>query len=173
MFISIFEAIFEVTFILLVTFAMILDLIYLRIPNIISICLALFFILFSIYSFNSSLLFLNFASFGLVLIVGFFLFYFNLFGGGDVKFMSVAALWIGLDKLPLFIVSVSIFGGFLAVILILLRLVPPRFFCGFQKMDGPIFPCLASGAPMPYGIAIGCGALFVRYLNEIKTFFLS
>jgi prepilin peptidase CpaA len=98
------------------------------------------------------------AAFGLVLAVGILVFSLRLLGGGDVKLMTVAALWLGWDRLIEFVTWVAIFGGVLSVVLLLLR----------AQMLQPLYAhlgrppkLLQPKADIPYGVAIAAGGLML------------
>lgn len=103
------------------------------------------------------------ASAALVLAVGLALFRFGLMGGGDVKLFAGAALWVGFDLLPLFLLAVVVMGGVLSVVLLLLRsraLVLAWLEPLLLRLGG--LPLLfQKGQPVPYGIAIAAGALVI------------
>ncbi len=92
----------------------------------------------------------------LVLVVGFALFAFNLFGGGDAKLLGACALWVGWDDLVFFVIAVVLVGGVLSLLVILLRkglgLWPDWL---VQSAEGLFTPNKA----VPYGIAIAAGAM--------------
>ena len=97
-----------------------------------------------------------------VFLIGTALFAFNLIGGGDVKLLSVTLLWAGPEFGVMFLVMTVLFGGALAIAMlawtkfhqftpILWRLVGPPMVSSDQ----------VSKQPMPYGVAISFGGLFV------------
>ena len=47
----------------------------------------------------------------LMLLVGFGLFAFGWFGGGDAKLMAAVGLWVGFDACPSISLSVALAGG--------------------------------------------------------------
>jgi prepilin peptidase CpaA len=51
----------------------------------------------------------------LLFFVGFMMFQFNIFGGGDAKLMAAAGLWFGMANLPVFITWTALAGGVLAI----------------------------------------------------------
>lgn len=109
------------------------------------------------------------AAFGLVFVVGIGLFSFGLFGGGDVKLLIVAALWLGWHHLLELVVWVAMAGGAVALLavleaspigqwlLALLRL--PRILVREEVIetgeDSPRKP----RRHIPYGIGICIGGL--------------
>jgi len=94
-----------------------------------------------------------------VLTVGLGLFYFNVFGAGDIKLLAAAALWIGFTRyLVVFLLVAGVAGGLLALILLALRsalsLIPIPF-------PAYLPAALQARAPIPYGVAVVVGALWV------------
>ena len=78
-------------------------------------------------------------------------------GGGDVKLMAAASLWIGLPGLAPFALYTGLAGGVLALGLLALRSDWVRPFAAgapawFSRLATP-------GAATPYGVAIAVGAL--------------
>jgi prepilin peptidase CpaA len=96
--------------------------------------------------------------------IGFILWRLRWFGGGDVKFMSAIALWIGLRDLGFFLVTMSLIGAALALLLLVLRLAfgsdAPRT-AGSDAPESGI-ALLRKGAPVPYGVAIGLAAILLH-----------
>ena len=96
--------------------------------------------------------------------IGFFLFAKGWMGGGDVKLMGAVALWAGPSMLSHFAVATSLAGAALGV-LILSPLgrhmpLPSLEALGLAGGGSP------GRQPMPFGVAIAAGGLFVlvRYL---------
>jgi prepilin peptidase CpaA len=93
-----------------------------------------------------------------VLGVGILLFIPGWIGGGDAKLASAVALWVGFEHLLPYFFYVAFAGGALALLFSTLREVPlPRLVIAeawavrLHGKDGGI----------PYGIALGAGALAV------------
>jgi prepilin peptidase CpaA len=80
-------------------------------------------------------------------------------GGGDVKLLAVASLWLGLPHLPAFLLWTSLFGGVLTLALLLYRSMPiPEAVLG--RIGWAM--CLnANETRVPYGVAISSAALLV------------
>ena len=96
--------------------AAISDIISFRIPNILSLILLAVFFPFAFFSDMDLLLAGTHVLVGFcVLVVTFGLFSAGLFGGGDAKLMSVAAVWVGASQLLIFLVAVTIAGGAVAI----------------------------------------------------------
>lgn len=96
-----------------------------------------------------------------VLGVGLGLFYFRIFGGGDIKLMAAVALWIGFSReLIVFLLVAGIAGGALTLLLLVLRnglsLIPIPFPASMPA-------ALQTNSPIPYGVALVIGALWVAW----------
>lgn len=163
------EIAFFATIILLLLVAAISDVVRFVIPNSISVSLAaLFFVAWFVLPVHTSLL----AHLGaglLVLVVGMVLFRYGLFGGGDVKLWSAAALWFGFGTFYSQLEYVSLAGGALGVLLYLARRWAARYRdveSGGQGATMP--PLLQDGAAVPYGVAIAIGTILT--LNKTPFF---
>ena len=88
----------------------------------------------------------------------FALYAFRALGGGDVKLLTVLALWVGWPYLPLLMVLVGLIGGVIAL-LVILGQVATRALCRPAGVSGL---ASSSGAPIPYGIAIVIAAWLVH-----------
>lgn len=91
-----------------------------------------------------------------VLVCGAILFRCGLLGGGDVKMLAAAAPWVGWAGLPWFLLLVALWGGALAVVVFVGRLLNrgisrsgPHWWQRLFRGDGGI----------PYGVAICAGGL--------------
>lgn len=142
----------------IMAFAGATDLLTMRIPNRISIALvALFFLLAPLMGLPASTIMMHIAAGLLVLAAAFVLFAVGGFGGGDAKLLAAGALWIGLDGLVAYLVGVTIFGGLLALAILIYRKHP---------FDAYAIPAWAyrlhlPKSGIPYGIAIAASALWV------------
>jgi prepilin peptidase CpaA len=151
------DALVVVVFPLLMIFACLSDLLTQLIPNRVSI------LLFVVFCVLAVLLQLSWRDFGLHLACGFgFLsFAFALFslgwiGGGDGKLAASVALWLGFPVLLEFIVTVSLLGGGLALLLIAFRRIPlPAMLLDISW----IARLHDDKGAVPYGIAIGFAGL--------------
>jgi prepilin peptidase CpaA len=89
-------------------------------------------------------------------------------GGGDVKLLSVATLWAGPSGTPSLLLLTGIFGGILALVL----LVPPGAYLAtlarakLGPSDGPAGSGMET--PIPYGIAIAGAAMTVIFLPHLR-----
>lgn len=89
-----------------------------------------------------------------IFVVGIVFFNFGFMGGGDVKLMTVLALWATPSGLPTLIFFTSVAGGLLSLywILPLRRLIAPVI--GWAAGQ-------SSNKQIPYGVAIAAGGLVV------------
>ena len=159
---------------LLLLIAAITDLKKYIIPN--SVCLWLviaFFPIFIISGLGFDVLKSHVLAGGLILLIGFGLFAFNIFGAGDAKLLAAVSLWVGLEPLLKMVIITSLLGGVLAISYLLIRRVC-RFF--------PILRVWSSWVNMivtmtpfhiPYGVAIAVAAIFVFPDTELYNAFYS
>jgi prepilin peptidase CpaA len=100
----------------------------------------------------------------IALAIGFGLFALGHIGGGDAKLFAVVVLWLGLRDLLPYALLASVFGGALALSLIILRQWPlPAFLARF----GWIVKLHDSQAGVPYGVALAAGAFILLPSTEI------
>jgi len=150
------------------------DILTMKIPNRVSVVLALSF--FAVAPFSG----MDLVTFGWSIAAAFAvfagcfaLFAFNVMGGGDAKILSAAALWYGFNHdLVAFLALTGLFGGGLALIVLFIRAnqnillvspipIPMHFF--------------KDRAGIPYGVAIGAAAfatfpdtqIFVQALDRL------
>lgn len=139
------------------TFAAANDLFTMTIPNKISLALlALFFAAAFAVGLPVQKVGIHLAVGFAVLAFGFALFQMRLLGGGDAKLMAAGALWMGFDHVLEFMAYVTIFGGILAVVVLLYRRLLPA---GSFDLPGWATRLHAEGSGIPYGIAITAAAL--------------
>ncbi len=95
-----------------------------------------------------------------VFVVGLILFQTRALGGGDVKLLAAAALWIGLDGIVPFVVWVGLAGGALVLLLLLLRRNLTMLAAWALPRTPATWPrVLTAGEKVPYGVAIAIGAI--------------
>ncbi|POT57834.1 hypothetical protein C3432_07785 [Citrobacter amalonaticus] len=82
-----------------------------------------------------------------VLVIGFILSMYNIWGAGDAKFCFALSLSIPGENLPAFLLFTSVIGGIMAV----LMLIVPHLYGRYKTL--------------PYGVALGCG-----YIVNLLTF---
>ncbi|MEM9670541.1 MAG: prepilin peptidase [Pseudomonadota bacterium] len=101
-------------------------------------------------------------------VIGFILFSFGAFGGGDAKMIPAVVLWYGPLGMIEFVFVMAITGGLLCLGILAARsAVPAEIAPGFAK------PILSSKAGIPYGVAISAGALLAMPASPILSVFLS
>ncbi len=93
-----------------------------------------------------------------VLAMGFMFFSYGWMGGGDAKFAAVAALWLGAEIIPVYLVYTALVGGVLTLLLLSLRKLPLpsglRHAAWAVRLHAP-------GVGVPYGVALSLAAVFV------------
>lgn len=96
---------------------------------------------------------------GFVFLVGFVLFHFKYFGGGDVKLFAAVALWAGAPLVVGFLLTVAVVGGLLAM----LTMTPLRLLLPYMAVATRVKVDLARlmQLQIPYGVPIAAGGLFV------------
>ena len=92
------------------------------------------------------------------LALGFFLFSFGWWGGGDAKLFGAVALWAGPNAILDLVLTTTIAGGAIAVFILLQYYLPHAISTGFFRFKAAM-PKRKS-LPMPYGVAIAVGALY-------------
>jgi len=130
-----------------------------RIPNLIPAVLAASFALAACFMPRSFLLG-GLATGAGLLAVGGLLFALGVMGGGDAKLLAATALWAGPTLLSAFALVTSLAGMALAVVMLspLRRLMPAPP----QRLSAPGGgPREWARQPMPYGVAIAAGGLWV------------
>jgi prepilin peptidase CpaA len=105
---------------------------------------------------------------------GIVLFQLRAMGGGDVKLLAAAALWVGWGVgLLTFLVYVGLAGGALVLLLLILRRnlmmtlvwVSPRLPQSWPRV-------LTHGEKVPYGVAIAIGAIVIALQGRYGFFSL-
>ncbi len=154
------EAAIFVVFPLCLAIAAFSDLFTMTIPNRVSaILLGAFILIAPAAGLSLSMIGMHLAISLIVFAGCFTLFALNIMGGGDAKLLTASAVWFGFNSsLIEFLIYVSLFGGVLTILILMLR-----------KQENII---LAAGIPVPhllftakkipYGIAIGFGG-FLAY----------
>lgn len=128
-----------------------------RIPNAICAGLAVLFLVQAMIL-GPPFPFLHLVPAALAFAVGLILFARNLMGGGDVKLLAAAVLWIPPVLVPAQIAAVTIIGSVLAVLLLAIRGIARRVAVATGAVDAlPLL--LQDEAPVPYGVAIAVGTL--------------
>jgi prepilin peptidase CpaA len=154
------EPIIQGAFIFFVSYAMISDLRDLRVPNWVPLAIGGLFLLHSLLQGAVDLPVHLLTGAG-VLVAGFALFVAGAFGGGDAKFLSVLALWMGPTQLGTFLLVTALLGGAAAVALVGLKklLVVNPALENHAAMAKPL--AWVRAGKMPYAVPIGLAALML------------
>jgi prepilin peptidase CpaA len=142
------------------------------IPNWISVALLGLFIAAAVFLPTSLNWLSHLGAMGIVLAGTLLLYRFNMLGGGDLKLLTVAGLWVGLEFLPTFILYTALAGGALSLGLLVLRRLLTGVLVLQSGCDRVTLPrVLLPGEHIPYGIAIAAGAIWVaRELPHLGLF---
>jgi prepilin peptidase CpaA len=96
----------------------------------------------------------------IVFAVGLGMFFARTLGGGDVKLLTAAALWVGMKGLLPLIVWVGLSGGALVLVLLLLRRnLLPIVAWASPRVPQSLPRVLTTGEKVPYGVAIAAGTI--------------
>lgn len=139
------------------------DVMTLRIPNRLILCLLAAFPAFA-YAVGMPLLIfgINVATAAAFLAAGFALFSLGLFGGGDAKLMAAAALWLGFPCVIPFVLLTAVAGGMLGLAIGILHAIHSE-----AEIHAPRLGSLFAGLwpDLPYGFAIAIGAILTLPLT--------
>jgi prepilin peptidase CpaA len=143
----------------LMAFAASSDLFTMTISNRLSLALTGgFFLLALITGMSLTAFGMHVGAAAVVLVAAFIFFSQGWIGGGDAKLAAATALWFGFAHLLDYLLYASLFGGVLTVLLLEFRkLVLPQMLARqpwIQRLH-------ATGAGVPYGIALAAAALLV------------
>ncbi|MFC1673161.1 prepilin peptidase [Pseudomonadota bacterium] len=162
---SIIHSLLMVTFPALVLYGAVSDARELRIPNWLSLAILAGFMPVAVLAgIGLEAIAWHFVAALVTLVVGFVLFAFGLFGGGDAKMMAASALWVGWPELWVFALLVVLIGGVLSLMVIVLRKgigMWPDWLV--RQAEGLFTPNKA----VPYGIAIAAGALMMMSRMDV------
>lgn len=151
--------IYLILYVACVSYAMWTDATRMTIPNEVSIILTISFGLFAIQHLQLVSAAMHAGIALTIFAVTFACFVMHWMGGGDVKLLSAVSAWMGPEHIMPFLWNVALFGGILALTIIVLRriaqtsAVSNRFPTFRQRIDQ------VSSRHVPYAIPIGCAAL--------------
>jgi prepilin peptidase CpaA len=151
---------FNVLLACFVIIAAVLDMVSFRIPNVLCGLVLVTFLAAAYISNDVTPLPHLYAGMGM-LVLGIGLFYFNIMGGGDVKLLTVVALWLGLTNLGSLILATALIGGVLGGFLLIGRALLHRALPVASIPNLDAYPALKRNGPVPYGVAIALGTLYV------------
>ena len=141
------------------------DLLTMTIPNRLSVVLIASFVLIAPFSgLATHDILMHFAAGGAVFAACFILFAFNIMGGGDAKILTASAIWFGWnDSLVNYLAYVSILGGFLSVVILMMS----KQHNLILAYGIPIPETMLHKKKVPYGIAIGAAAFLAYPMSPI------
>ncbi len=158
---------FSLIFLLACVYAMYSDITRFEIPNTLSILLAAAYLPYALsLDIELAIIGRHYIIGFATLAVGFLLFVLGVIGGGDSKFVAAVVIWLEAGDLLSYLFFTTVFGGFLAIIVVLFRLInlPPRW------MDSPTIAKLHDkNSGLPYALAIG-GAGLVFFPKILLNF---
>lgn len=144
---------------MLMAFAAWSDLFTMTISNRVSLILiAGFAVMAALIGMSSTDILLHVGAGLTVLAITFTLFACGWIGGGDAKLAAATALWLGFDPLLSYLLSASVFGGILTLLLLRFRTMPLPAMLESQEWATRLHRV---DAGVPYGIALAMGALAV------------
>lgn len=148
------------------------DVLWLKIPNSLAILLVLLFAVTVLWRQPEiSVIAHVLPALGLFL-VGVVLFYFGKVGGGDVKFLGAAALFVGFDLLPNFLVWLAMAGAAVALAFLLAGRLLQRGLGSHKATRGGkirLPESLAQPGQVPYGLAISLASLALVRHSAVFT----
>lgn len=140
------------------------DVMELRIPNAFVAALILLFVFACIVDPPKSVLWAHIAPATVVFALAAVPFYLNKFGGGDVKLLAAAVLWVGLPSLGPFFILLAVFGLIALLVFAVLRIQVVAALAWAGARLGRAIPVplsLQTGKSIPYGVVIAAAALVV------------
>lgn len=141
-------------FLALCLFAALHDVNSLTIPNWLNLTIAGLFVPAAVFSGLPVEILIGHVLAGLAaFVIGFALFAFRVFGGGDAKMIPAVMLWIGPSASLEFVFTMALVGGACALLIVLVRNTVPA-----AVVPGPIRAPFEEKAGVPYGVAIAAGA---------------
>ncbi|MHA1598564.1 MAG: A24 family peptidase [Alphaproteobacteria bacterium] len=96
---------------------------------------------------------------GVVLGVGFTLFAFKVFGGGDIKMMAATSLWAGPVLIADFLIITALAGGLISLFWI--SPLRPGLALAVDRFNGQVKSSTLSATMIPYGLAVAVGGVGV------------
>ncbi len=183
-------SIFYALFIGICVLAAFTDFLYFKIPNVLVVALLALFITKVLLWQNLSEIYFPASVFGAMLVVGFILYTFKIFGAGDAKFLAAAAMWASEVNIVAFLVFTALAGGVVGLLYLWLGKVidstrsaalgylPKGFSAKLMKSPAQevVVKQIQEGADLesmqiraiPYGIAICIGSVMLITLAEMR-----
>lgn len=143
--------------------AAVTDILSYRIPNGLVIALFALFAVAAALSWSQVPWLNHLAAAAIVFCVGVLLYAIRQMGAGDVKLLTVAALWSGLFPLPSLMVLVTLCGLVAIIVIFALRLIVPRLQPTGASEKRTLPRVLRKGQGIPYAVAIGPGSIIATF----------
>ena len=140
------------------------DILWLRIPNYLVLLIAGLFVLATILTDREIFLLAQVGPALGLFAVGLALFALGKVGGGDVKFLGAAALWVGMGQIGNFLLWLAIAGAAVALAFLLGGLALQWSFYRAREITGRnifIPESIAQRGQVPYGVSITIASLLV------------
>ena len=140
------------------------DILHLRIPNVLVAALAVAFVAACIAIPPKALLLGHVAPAVAVFVLTFGLFALGKFGGGDVKLLTVAVLWIGAAHLGPFLIALALYGAVAVLVFAVFRTQVTAALAWTGSQIGravPVPASLETGKSIPYGVVMAAAALSI------------
>jgi prepilin peptidase CpaA len=155
-------AVFLYGAILLLVAAALWDAVTMTIPNYLVLAVLALYVVGLAVNFDLSDILLDLLAAVIIFVVCFVLFALGWLGGGDAKLAPGAVLWVGYDGFLEFVVAMTLIGGVLSIVLLILR---GGLRAASASQDSlPLV--LQWASPIPYGIAISAGAILMIWLQN-------
>lgn len=154
-------AIVQAVYVFLIAYAMLTDISNLRVPNWIPLSLGALYFGYATLTGSFEELALHALVGAGALAAGFGLFSLGAFGGGDAKFLTALALWMGPASIGAFVMLATLFGGVMAAMLAGLKrlLITNPALANRAVIAKPV--AWARDGRMPYALPLGLAALFL------------
>jgi prepilin peptidase CpaA len=152
-----FDSLPAVTLAFLVSAAAVSDMHSYRIPNWLTALIAALFLPMALWAgFDLSTIGVHYLTGIGLLLFGYMLFSFGIFGGGDAKLAAACGVWFGISGSPAFLSAAVLCGGVLATAMLMWTI--GKY---IVQLDlGDFIPGLRKVMPqLPYGIALAAGAI--------------
>jgi len=140
------------------------DVLSLRIPNVFVGALIALFVFVCIVHPRASIWTAHVAPALVAFVFGAAIFFAGKMGGGDVKLLTAAVLWVGLPKLGFFLISLAIYGMMAILVFSVFRRQVVGVLAWASVRIGRPIPTpvsLETGQSIPYGVVIAAAALMV------------
>jgi prepilin peptidase CpaA len=145
--------------VLAIAAAMAVDVATFRIPNVLPVALVVLFAFAAVTSPHPLDWLGHFGTGLLMFALGAACFAVRFMGGGDVKLLAAVSLWFGWSMLAEYLLIVGLIGGVFGGALLLTRRYAPFGEPYLYRLGLSLPRVLRQGEAIPYGLAIGAGAL--------------